>query len=152
VESAKLHLNALLWVAGLIGAISTIAGLFKGDPVYILTAAGYVGMAALLPACIVGGIGVSPERQLPAAIGCIAFGVVALLLGGLRRDETASFNLLSALGIAVIVGVFLLTVSAYNEWQKQQAPAHKTCPDCANVILDAARVCEHCGYRFVPRT
>jgi hypothetical protein len=26
--------------------------------------------------------------------------------------------------------------------------ATKTCPDCAETVLDAARVCKHCGYRF----
>jgi len=24
----------------------------------------------------------------------------------------------------------------------------KTCPDCAETVLAAARVCKHCGYRF----
>jgi hypothetical protein len=26
----------------------------------------------------------------------------------------------------------------------------KTCPDCAEQVLAAARVCKHCGYRFEP--
>jgi predicted amidophosphoribosyltransferase len=26
----------------------------------------------------------------------------------------------------------------------------KTCPDCAETILEAARVCRHCGFRFEP--
>ena len=26
----------------------------------------------------------------------------------------------------------------------------KTCPDCAETVLAAARVCKHCGYRFEP--
>lgn len=26
----------------------------------------------------------------------------------------------------------------------------KTCPDCAETVLAAARVCKHCGYRFDP--
>jgi hypothetical protein len=26
----------------------------------------------------------------------------------------------------------------------------KTCPDCAETVLVAARVCKHCGYRFAP--
>ena len=26
----------------------------------------------------------------------------------------------------------------------------KRCPDCAEVVLAAARVCKHCGYRFAP--
>jgi hypothetical protein len=28
--------------------------------------------------------------------------------------------------------------------------ATKTCPDCAETVLEAARVCKHCGYRFDP--
>jgi hypothetical protein len=28
--------------------------------------------------------------------------------------------------------------------------ATKTCPDCAETVLTAARVCKHCGYRFDP--
>jgi hypothetical protein len=27
----------------------------------------------------------------------------------------------------------------------------KTCPDCAETVLVAARVCKHCGYRFAPQ-
>jgi ribosomal protein L32 len=30
------------------------------------------------------------------------------------------------------------------------AHATKSCPECAETVLDAARVCKHCGYRFEP--
>lgn len=32
----------------------------------------------------------------------------------------------------------------------QQEPQTKACPDCAESILAAARVCRYCGYRFGP--
>lgn len=32
----------------------------------------------------------------------------------------------------------------------REEPTTKTCPDCAETVLAAARVCKHCGYRFEP--
>ncbi len=32
--------------------------------------------------------------------------------------------------------------------QEKEKPATKKCPDCAETILAAAKVCKHCGYRF----
>ncbi len=31
------------------------------------------------------------------------------------------------------------------------AEATKRCPDCAELVLEAAQVCKHCGYRFEPK-
>jgi hypothetical protein len=152
MEQAKLHLSAFLWVAGLIGAISTVAGLFKGHTVYIFTAAGYIGMAALLPLAIFYGVGWGSEPKRLPLIGIVStgFGVVCLMLFPLRDFEVDSFNTLSAIGILVIVGLFIWGVSVYREYEKAQKPAEKVCPDCARTVLMAARVCEHCGYRFEP--
>jgi hypothetical protein len=154
MEQAKLHLSAFLWVAGLIGGISTVAGLFKGNAVYILTAAGYIGMAALLPLAIFSGIGWLEDLKRHPIVGLVSigFGLVCLWLFPLRDFEVDSFNTLSAIGILVIIGLFVWGVRVYNEYEKAQKPAEKVCPDCARKVLMAARVCEHCGYRFEPLT
>ena len=150
MEQAKLHLSAFLWVAGLIGAVSTLAGLFEGHAVYILTAAGYIGIAALLPLAIFYGIGwlEEPKRHPMTGLVSTGFGVICLWLFPLRDFEIASFNTLSALGILVIIGLFIWGVRVYSDYEKAQKPAEKVCPDCARTVLMAARVCEHCGYHF----
>jgi hypothetical protein len=148
MEAATRHLKAFLWLAGLIGAISTVAGIFKGNAVYILTAAGYVGIASMLPAAILYNLVEGGKYEILAAIGSVGFGLVCLLVFGLRDEEVADFNALSVVGIIVIVVLFSYGVHVFTEWQKYQAPARKTCPDCANQVLAAAQVCQYCHHRF----
>ena len=88
--------------------------------------------------------------------------------------ETAGIHATAPLGIAVYVAGFglalalagiLMRVTAIQsretedllaawdaedeaEAEKEKADTEKQCPDCAETILRAAKVCKHCGYRF----
>ncbi|MCV7255369.1 hypothetical protein H7J86_24705 [Mycobacterium hackensackense] len=46
----------------------------------------------------------------------------------------------------------LFAIGIYNKvvTQKGAVPSVRACPDCAEIVQAAARVCKHCGYRFSP--
>ena len=55
--------------------------------------------------------------------------------------------------MATFIGIAVLVFYAFTAavgWKRLARPeaARKTCPDCANSVLAAARKRQHCGYRF----
>jgi peptidoglycan/LPS O-acetylase OafA/YrhL len=151
------YFSGLLSLAGLVGAISTIAALLKGHAVYFFTAAGYVGFCGGMLALIVGGpiVAVRSERghkdgEIIAVMIGVALALICLVLFPLRSEETQAFNFLSGLGVLFLVIIFIVGIIGYNQWEEQRRPARKACPECANTVLEAAKVCEHCGHRFAP--
>src|SRR4051794_21512901 len=62
--------------------------------------------------------------------------------------QSGSISLFNAMGGKNVV----VTYEKVDPAQAVAAPAAETkvCPDCAETILAAARVCRFCGYRFAP--
>jgi hypothetical protein len=77
-----------------------------------------------------------------AGVTWIPVAINAYLAGGLYPSR---FGVLQTIGLFYLV---MLVVVAYFEAVRRHREKHKTCPDCANVVLRAARVCQFCGYRW----
>lgn len=50
-----------------------------------------------------------------------------------------------AFALGLMVAIVWVAVQVRNDRR-----ARRSCPDCAETIRSAARVCRHCGYRFAP--
>jgi hypothetical protein len=139
----------------LLGAIVALLafGITYGKTVDPLTALGMVGLAYLASGPVVlyiiyrGGredelsypfplllLGMIPSYALLAwymsSVDWSMHAVVLLVFGGIALLALPP----SLIGLAIL---------RYRE-------RHKTCPECANEVLSAARVCQHCGYRWQP--
>lgn len=118
------------------------------------------------------------ERWTPVVLCAIAAAIVLFdsnkdmrTLSPVGPDgtvDTSQPGVVASLGIAIYVawaGVAAALIGSLmlvqNKIAKQHAPddplaapqadsATKKCPDCAETVLADARVCKHCGYRFVP--
>jgi hypothetical protein len=147
---------AFKWFAGLVGAVSSVYGVLEGNVWYLTAAAGYIGFVAAAAIGVVAASGAlenKPSYLVPTVIGSVVLGVAMHLLFPFRPDELEGMegpNALSIMGLVVIGATFFVGVSLYQDWQEAQRPPTKVCPDCANVVLAAARVCQHCTYKFDP--
>jgi hypothetical protein len=63
-----------------------------------------------------------------------------------KGAQLHSFHLLAVGGFAVVVAPPCLVAFSIIGYRER----HKTCPECANDVLSAARVCQYCGYRWEP--
>jgi hypothetical protein len=82
-------------------------------------------------------------------------------IGASGEPEASATGTVVPLGIAIYVasaGVLLALLGGWTMRQTAAAvpaiePEHTTrCPECAEMILAAARVCKHCGHRLEPAT
>lgn len=153
------YLAALLTLGSVLGLAATVIGLVKGSLVYALTVAGAVGVYGFLISFVLLRFAersrwAKSEHRPYIEYGSIFVGaslaLTLFLILPPTREETDDFSLLTVLGIAFVVGFFVLTVHTVERWRKQAAPARKRCPDCAEEVLAAAKVCKHCGFRFEP--
>lgn len=72
---------------------------------------------------------------------------------GQALEATASLAVgIYAAGAAGVMAMFAGLVLAGHVFDTYQGRDRrtKTCPDCAETVLAAARVCKHCGHRFEP--
>ncbi len=85
------------------------------------------------------------QNWAPGSYGCGAF------LGAL---------LLCVVIIGILIFVYMLLVKpdgtltvTYSLSADAATPdTHLRCPDCAELVLKAARVCKHCGCKLVPQS
>lgn len=82
-------------------------------------------------------------------------------IGGSGEPETSAMGTVVPLGIAIYVAGAGVLLALFGGWTMRQtaaviptvAPEATTrCPECAETILAAARVCKHCGHRLEPAT
>ena len=55
-----------------------------------------------------------------------------------------------AAGCLAMLGGWILAGHNVASFEPNSTARTKACPDCAETILEAARVCKHCGHRFEP--
>jgi hypothetical protein len=58
-------------------------------------------------------------------------------------------------GLLMLLGGWQIRIAKPSPGGSSVAAANedrptKTCPECAETVLEAARVCKHCGFRFAP--
>jgi hypothetical protein len=145
---------------GAIGLISTISGLINDSVVAALNTAGVIGLPALVIcgwpvlAMLFGGqhSNHDPESSFKTALitslVVTAIAAVAFLAGRPMDENELQFGLLTIMGIAVTLMFAVLASAGWKYALKGRQPPQKTCPDCANTVLTAARKCQYCGYRF----
>ena len=132
-------------------------GITYGKTVDPLTAVGAVGLVyTLLAPLVMLAFERRKELELPqilsgrspllltmTVLSWWAIVVPQMVTGGM----TLRSPLLIASGVATIVfapPAFMgFTIAGYQE-------RHKTCPECGNDVKRVARICQHCGYRWLP--
>jgi hypothetical protein len=146
-----------------VGVFTTIAGLATQSTVVALNSAGVIGLAGLV---IGGGFYISmrdetntPEEQIQRVkVTLIVLAIVTPLsaflffvVGEGLREEESGVNLLTIMGLVTLIFYAFIAAAGWKMILPEIQDT-KTCPDCANQVLQAARKCQHCGYRFEPQT
>ena len=147
-------------ILGAVALASAVVGLVDSSVVAALNTFGFLGFGVLLfgggggLGTLIAGRDVAPSRRLQVTLIMSAYGLALsamlfvggeLLGPGLHLTD-GGFNGWTVVGLAAAAfGCVLASVSA-RAWS---AGAHKTCPECAESVRAAARMCRFCGYRFV---
>jgi len=89
-----------------------------------------------------------PKRFKGAAAFFTACSLSALYMGFIERPESVThFDFEAIIGIAAIVcATAYLAIKLPADYKR----THKPCPECANTVLEKARVCHYCAYRWEP--
>lgn len=151
-EKTSVALAAVKGVIGVIGAITTVAGIWSESLVVALNTVGVIGFgSAFVVAGMWSGIDtVQGVRQTAIAVGVTAV-VISVLFFGFGRpldEEESKFNLLTFMGIGSILAIAVLATMAWRVIQTAAEPSKKKCPDCANTVLAEARKCQYCAHVF----
>jgi hypothetical protein len=156
-EAAAAAMRAVQWLAGGIGAVSAISGIAGSSAVIALNTIGILGSGSLIGAGLRWREGGSLPEKVKASSSQAGFGfaVCAFLYFGSKAAGNRSFDFIgptfgffTILGIVWIVGAVVLASLIWEYQVREPPPERKTCPDCANEVLVAARKCQYCGYRF----
>lgn len=87
----------------------------------------------------------SPEIVVPTVLLVSIAATIAVL-----RYKRASW--LKAIVISLLLGWMpLIPIVFLIIDEESPVKPKKDCPDCAETIFAAAKVCKHCGFRFAPR-
>jgi Uncharacterised protein family UPF0547 len=68
---------------------------------------------------------------------------------GARRGYSFWALFWSAMGLGPVGWALVLLFVVLAVGRAEPARQRKQCPDCAESVLAKARVCKHCGYRFL---
>lgn len=143
--------GALLGLGTFLGLVSTVTGLASASMVAALNTLGVLGFGTFFVGLIAWSVydGRPDNERIKAAatatlIGAVVVAVLYFVIGRPLDESERQFNILSFMGIATLLGGAFVVASVNRTFQ----PAKKTCPECANEVLAAARRCQYCGHRF----
>jgi hypothetical protein len=108
----------------------------------------WLGWAYLALIFVGGAAGLIWPKRLD--ISRVTAGIALLVVAAVGSSaavegERTFLYLLGGLGAGL--GLFA-AATYYLALQRSKASSVKTCPDCAEDVKVAAKVCKHCGYRF----
>jgi hypothetical protein len=141
-------------------AIGIAGGIFAA---YQPRAFGWGVATIVIGAAVAAGVAIYDGTGDRLTVESTAKGAVARYLAPKPEQASAGTGIYVAgvgAGLAAIGGLVMLvpvgglqagrtaTVRAATSDQAPRQAETKECPDCAETILVAARVCKHCGYRF----
>jgi len=142
-------------VASALGCLSTFIGFAKYGSVPALNTIGVVGFFGLFLGGVIVFSSDFAEDLWTRLIWGLTVAAVVIPLSGLLflfgrplDEDERTFNILTIMGVVTLGALLLAIGMTWQEWVKRNQPATKTCPDCANHVLAAARKCQHCGFRF----
>ncbi|HUB99951.1 MAG TPA: zinc ribbon domain-containing protein [Solirubrobacterales bacterium] len=149
------------WFAAAISLATFVVSFISTSAV--LAALGIVGLVSLavatawiaVAAAVVAVFGVPDAHE--KALRIMALGILVALAGigaalwfsGLLSlgDGLDRFGIFQAAGIVTLVwSAGFIAIESRRAFRDR----HKSCPECANTVLDAARVCHFCGFRWEP--
>jgi hypothetical protein len=146
VKAAKTAVSVGL---GLVGAITSVAGIWSDSLVVALNVAGVIGVGTLTIGIMTWSMGSDTVSRIKQTAWAVA--ITAMVSGaafasgrGLDAKERAA-GLLTVIG-----GINLVFTGAVGvlAWRAVSAKATKVCPECGEEVLAAALKCKHCQFRF----
>ena len=83
----------------------------------------------------------------------LLFALVVAIIASNRGRSGFLWFLLSVVisPLLALILVLVLPNHAYGV-QVPSQDTHKKCPDCAELVLQEAKVCKHCGAKFYPKS
>jgi hypothetical protein len=93
------------------------------------------------------GIFRTTSGRVITALAALGIAGLAIDIWAFQNDRELPPILIACAAVSVaLVG---LAAAVEDQYEKQKK-RHKTCPDCAESVKDAANVCRFCGHRFGP--
>jgi hypothetical protein len=102
-----------------------------------------------------------PKTLIPRNIVIALIGVALIIISPLLIQSSFSHNDFTFRNIALVIGISFLIIGGYGAAigfiksgsthpspQSELAGSMKACPECAESIKDAAKICRFCGHRF----
>jgi hypothetical protein len=133
---------AVVAVAGFLVGLSS-SGLLVG-----LSIMGLVYIVLAPVAIWVSARGKPRRSRVAESFGGAVWLLMALYVCFIERPGSVTrFDIEAALGVvAIVAATVYLAIRLPADYQR----THKACPECANMVLEKARVCHYCAYRWEP--
>jgi ribosomal protein L40E len=142
------YLSERVALPGLVvGALALLVGLSTSSLMVSIAIAfaGYLVLTALFVVVVV-------VRERKFSLGRIllvlaAIGMPVVVLSSMVHENITKFG---ASQVGGLISFSTLSVMAVFAFRSDYKASRKVCPECVNVVSSDARVCRHCGYRWLP--